>query len=168
MANLIREQRLVDNNKRALLKYVYISDSSAQANATLVDVSTLSKALNANGYIMSSNTDPKGLYRTKIKRIFGQAKLSGYIKLQWQSPTNTEIVTISTGSFDYDFESMGDGAVIANPDASSNGDILFSNASAASGDVVTLFIDLRKDNGDYDAGQTADPAAFNRGTAAGF
>ena len=168
MANLIREQRLIDSSKRALLKYVYISDSSAQANATLVDVSTLANALNANGYIMSSNTHPKNLYRTTIKRIFGTAKLSGYIKLQWQSPQNTEIVTITTGSFDYDFQSMGDGAVILNPDASSNGDILFSNASAASGDVLTLFIDLRKDARDYDAGQTADPAAFNRGSSSGF
>jgi hypothetical protein len=35
----------------------------------------------------------------------------------------------------------------------------------SSADAFTLFIDLRKDSRDYDSGQTADPAAFNLGSA---
>jgi hypothetical protein len=30
------------------------------------------------------------------------------------------------------------------------------------GDAITMFLELKKDNADYDAGQTADPYAFNR------
>ena len=88
------------------------------------------------------------------------------MKLQWRGTTNSEIVTFNTGMFDYNFESMGDGATVGNPEASANGDILFSTVSGAAGDVFTLFVDLRKDAVDYDAGQTADPVAFNRGRAA--
>lgn len=165
MANLIREQRIVDNNKRALIKYVMTLDT-AIANTTLVDVSTLNLALNTNGYIMASNTNPKNLYRTTIKRIFGSAKANAYIKLQWQGSTNSEIVTVNSGVFDYDFQSMGDGATIPNPEASSNGDILITVVTPSSADAATIFLDLRKDSRDYDAGQTADPVAFNRGPAA--
>lgn len=163
MANIIKEQKIIDNNKRALLKYVFIYVDTAQANTVLIDASMLANALNANGKIMSSNTHPKSTYRTKIKRIFGQAKSSGYVKLQWHGDSNSEIVTFNTGNFDYQFESMGDGATILNPEANASGDILFSTSGAASGDAFTLFVDLRKYSEDYDAGQTADPIAFNRG-----
>lgn len=163
MANLIREQRVIDNNKRALIKYAMTIDS-AVANSTLVDVSTLRFALNANSYIMSSNTDPRSNYRTTIKRIFGTAKANAYIKLQWQGSTNSEIVTIGSGNFNFDFESMGDGATISNTEtAGANGDILISIITPSSADMATIFIDLRKNPSDYDQGQTADPAAFNRG-----
>jgi hypothetical protein len=163
MANLIREQRIVDNNKRALLKYVIVSDGTAEANTTLVDVSTLKFALNANGYIMQSNTHPKNTYKTTIKRIFALAGTSGSVKLQWNGDANSEIIVLPTGRVDLDFESMGTGAVIWNPEANSTGDILLSTSNVASGDHFTIIIDLRKDSTDYDAGQTADPAAFNSG-----
>ena len=165
MANLIREQRIIDNNKRALIKYVMTLDS-AVANTVLVNPSTLNLSLNTNGYIMTSNTDPKSLYRTTIKRIFGNVKANAYIKLQWQGASNSEIVTMGTGSYDYSFEAMGDGATISNPETSSNGQILMTVVTPSSADAATIFIDLRKDSRDYDAGQTADPVAFNRGRAA--
>lgn len=169
MANLIREQRLIDNNKRALLKYVFISDGTAESNTTLVDVSSLNFAMNTNNYIMSSNTDPKNIYRTTIKRIFGNSTASApgsYYKIQWQGATNSEIMTFSSTPFDYNFDSMGTGAVIPNPEASSNGDILFSTNNIGIGNTFTLFIDIRKDGRDYDSGQSADPVAFNKGPAA--
>lgn len=167
MANLITEQRLIDNNKRSLIKYVATLDT-ATANSMLVDVSTLRFALNANSQIMASNVHPKGLYRTTVKRIFGIAKANAYFRLLWQGANTADIVTISSGSFDYDFQSMGDGAVISNPDTTSNGDILLTVITPSSADMLTLFVDLRKDSRDYDSGQTADPVAFNRGPAAGF
>ena len=39
MANLIREQRIVDNNKRALIKYVFVSDGTAASNVILLNAS---------------------------------------------------------------------------------------------------------------------------------
>jgi hypothetical protein len=162
MANLIKEQRIVDTNKRALLKYVFIADGSGQeANTILVNPQFLAFAMNANNYIMSSNTHPKSSYRTTIKRVFGQAKANGYFKLQWQNSTNSEILTVTTGNFDYDFQSMGDGAVIFNPETAANSRLLISTTGLVNNDVMTLFVDLRKNSEDYDSGQTADPGAFN-------
>lgn len=166
MANLIRQQKLIDNNKRALLKCVFISDGTNEANTVLVDVSNLGYALNANGYIMVSNTHPKTTYRTTIKRVFGNVTSNGNIKLQWHGDSNSEIIAAGSGRVDFNFDSQGDVAVIPNNEANSSGDILLSTAYAKAGDVFTLMIDLRKDARDYDAGQTADPVAFNRGPAA--
>lgn len=174
MANVLKEQKIIDTTKRSLLKYVFICDGTADANSLIVNVSQLAYSLNANNYIMSSDTDQKSSYRTTIKRIFGMAKANGYVSLLWNgigTTGNTEIVTFSDGNFDYSFESMGDVASIPNPNVSSsncNGDILYTTSNMKSGDAFTLFIDLKKDARDYDSGQTADPTAFNRGPAAGL
>ena len=165
MANVIREQRLIDNQKRTLVKYEATLDTAA-ANTTLLDTSSLRFSLNTNGQVMSANANIKGNYRTTIKRIYGQAKANAYFKILWQGSNTADIITINTGNFDYSFDSMGDGAVIANPETTSNGNILLNVVTPSSADTLTLFIDLRKDNRDYDAGQTADPVAFNRGPAA--
>jgi len=162
MAN-IREQKIIDSNKRALIKYVVIADGTQNSNTVLVDVSTLAFALNANGYIMQSGVHPKIKYNTTIKRVFGQVSAANAkMKLQWQGASNSEIVTFGAGSFDYDFQSMGDGATIPNPETSSNGHILISTSNFYAGELATLFIDLKKAGEDYDQGQTADPYAFNR------
>jgi exoribonuclease R len=114
-----------------------------------------------------TGTDRKGNYRTTIKRISGQAKSNAaFIKIQWRGDTNSEIVTVGSGRFDYDFMSMGDGATISNPEANPTGNLLISTTGLAANEGFTLFIDLRKDGRDYDSGQTADPTAFNRGRAA--
>jgi len=164
MANVIREQKLIDNQKRSLIKYVATLDT-AVANTMIVDASQLRFALNANSYIMTSNTHIKNNYRTSIKRIYGQAKANAYFKVLWQGANTADIITITSGSFDYSFDSMGDGAVISNTDAASNGNILLTVVTPSSADTLTMFIDLRKDSRDYDAGQAADPVAFNRGPA---
>lgn len=170
MAYVWTEQRLVDNNKRALIKYTLAGDSTATSNATLVDVSTLRFALNTNGYIMTSNVDPKSTYRTYIKRIFGQMSTTpGYSTLQWHiNGANTPIATIGAGNFDYDLTALsGDIATIPNTDsANSSGDILYSAAGHTGAHGLTLFVELRKESKDYDSGQTADPTAFNKGPAA--
>lgn len=165
MANVIREQRLVDNQKRTLVKYVATLDTAA-ANTILLDASSLRFALNTNGQVMTANANIKSSYRTTIKRIYGQAKANAYFKVLWQGSNTADIITINTGNFDYSFDSMGDGAVISNPETTSNGTILLNVVTPSSADTLTLFIDLRKDSRDYDAGQTADPVAFNQGTAA--
>jgi hypothetical protein len=167
MANIIKEQKLIDNNKRALLKYVFIGDGTQEANTKLIDVSTLANSLNANGYIMTSNTHPKDTYKTTIKRIWGRYTGNGYLKLQWQGDANSEIAVFGNGTINIDFESRADNAVIPNPEANTSGDILLSTVGVASGNVFTIFVDLRKDSADYDAGQTRDPAAFNAGPYAG-
>lgn len=162
MANLIRQQILSDSSRRTWAKYVLISDGTQNSNTKLLDASTLTNALNANGYIMTSGLDPKRKYTTTIKRIFGSvASSAGRIRLQWQGDANSEIVAFGTGSFEYDFMSMGDGASIPNPEANATGNILITTTGLASNDVATIFIEIKKDAADYDQGQTADPYAFN-------
>lgn len=172
MANLIREHRIVDTNRRSLIKYVCISDGTQFSNNTLVDVSTLAYALNANGYIMSSNTDPRTTYRTNISRIKGSTTVgpnsTGYLKLQWHGDSNSEIIVVSNDTFDYSGEAWGGvgGGTFPNPESNSSGDILISTYGMKANDSFTLFVEVRKDGKDYDQGQTADPVAFNRGPAA--
>ena len=164
MANLIRTQKLIDTTKRALAKFVIISDGTQEANTVLLDVSTLAFALNANGFIMTSNTHPKSSYRTTVKRVFGTVRSNNAtIRIKWHGDANSEMLAFGDGGFDFNFESMGDGAVITNPEANSSGDILITTTGIASGEVATIFIDVRKDNRDFDAGQTADPYAFSVG-----
>lgn len=165
-ANVTSFQKLVDTNKRALLKYVYVSTGSAEANSILLDAASLSYALNANSYILGTGTDRKSKYNLSIKRIFGNFNLqraNGYVSVQWQGDTNSSIVVLGNGQIDYDFMSMGDGATISNPEANATGNILISTSDVVAKDSFTLFLDVRKDSADYDAGQTADPAAFNSG-----
>lgn len=162
-ANTIFQHKLVDDNKRALLKYVYVSDGTNSGNNVLVDVSSLNYAMNVNNKIIGAATDYKSQYRTSIKRIFGSTKLTGHIALKWHGDANSDIVRVGgTGSFDFDFESMGRGATIGNPEANSSGDILISTIASGSNDTFTIFIDMVKDSRDYDAGQTSDNVAFNR------
>jgi hypothetical protein len=161
MANVIREQRLVDSNKRTLVKYVILSDGTNEANTRLLDASNLALALNANGYIMSSNTHPKSNYRTAVKKIKAFSRTAGSFRLKWEGDANSEIITFGSGNIEFGAE--GDAAIIVNPESNATGDILLSTANLAFGDTVTIFIDLHKDNNDYDAGQTARPYDFNRG-----
>ena len=160
MANTIKEQRLIDSNKRTLVKYVIVSDGTNEANTRLLDASNLAFSLNANGYIMSSNTHAKSNYRTSIKKIKAFAKTAGSVRLKWEGDSNSDIIAFGTATVDLNFEN--DGAVITNPEANATGDILISTANLAVNDAITIFIDLKKNNEDYDAGQTADPYAFNR------
>jgi hypothetical protein len=164
MANLIRTQKIVDTTKRTLAKFVIISDGSNEANTVLLDVSTLSNSLNANGYIMAGGVHPLASYRTTVKRVFGSVRSNNaIISLKWHGDANSEMLVFGDGNFDFNFESMGDGAVITNPEANSSGDILITTTGLAAGEAATIFIDVRKDNRDYAAGQFADPYAFNRG-----
>lgn len=157
MANVIREQKLIDSNKRALVKYVILSDGTQESNTRLLDASSLQFALNATGVI--SQTNPKSNYRTSIKKIKAYSKTAGSVRLKWEGDANSEIITFGSASVDFNFEN--DGAVITNPEANATGDILISTLGLTSGDTITLFLDIRKDSLDYDAGQTADPYAFN-------
>jgi len=164
MANLITEQKIVDTTKRAVIKYTIVSDGNNEANTRLIDVSGLAYSLNTNGYIMTGNTDTKDNYRTTIKRIFSSLSTSdAHIRLQWEGDANGDIVTIGSGTTDCDFGISHDGVTISNPETNPTGDILITTKGFDTNTVATIIIDLKKDNRDYDAGQTADPVAFNRG-----
>lgn len=159
MANKVSVQKLIDNNKRALLKYVILADGSATANSNLITFSDLNYAVNSTGQI--SNTNPKPSYSVSVKRVYGHANMTGYGVLGWENDANTDIVSFSSGSFDYNLAgTTGDNAVISSPEANTKG-LVYTLVNPTSNDAITLFVDIRKDSTSYDAGQTADPVAFN-------
>jgi hypothetical protein len=163
MANVITEHKIIDENKRALIKYSFLSDGSQVSNTILMDASSLVNAMNANNMLMVSNTHQKSLYRTTIKRIWGHAKANGHFNLQWHGDANNSIIRFSSGSFDYNFDAYSSGGVIPNPEANSNGDILISTGGGMlANDYFTILVDLKKDAKDFQAGQLTDPVAFNR------
>jgi len=166
MANIIQEQKLADSNRHAVIKYVGVVDTVA-ANASLMVAANLAFALTSNGNTILTPGDwgnTKTNYRTTIKRIWGHGvfKNKGYIQLGWGSVSNTAIVTFGDGQFDYNFDSEGLSCSIGAPAGiTSNGNIVISTVGVTAGDAFTLFIDLKKDNRDFSAGQHRDPAAFN-------
>jgi hypothetical protein len=165
MATIITTQRLVDSSTRTLIKVVGVGGTDA--NVSLVVAANLAYAMTSNNNSLLTPGDTanaKSQYRTTIRRVFGQGQMTAgkYVMLQWKNDANTNIVSFGDGSFDYNFASDGTMGSIPHPSvANTNGDILFSSTAAAT-DAWTLFIDLRKDNRDYSAGQFADPAAFNK------
>lgn len=168
MANVFKEQKLVDSNKHTVIKYVGTVDTNA-ANAMLLTAANLAFALTSNGNSVLTPGDwgnTKTNYRSTIKRVWGQGQMKsgGYVTLSWGSRSNTEIVTFGNGQFNYNFDSEGLTAAIGVPsNVTSNGDILVTTTGVVLGDAFTLFIDLKKDGRDFDQGQARDPAAFNSG-----
>jgi hypothetical protein len=138
----------------------------------MIDVSTLAFALNANSQVMSSNTHPRGSYSVDVQRIYGFNRSNNYISIMFEgqgSLGNSEIAVIPSGNFDIGGDthmSIGPYSLKNPQPETSNGDILFNVVMPNEHDTFTIFIDCKKDNNDYDAGQTADPVAFNRGPGA--
>lgn len=166
MTNIITQTNLIDSTKRALVRYTIRSDGTSEANTKILDVSMLVNSLNTSGKILSGNTNAKSVYRTSVQRVFGSysAKNKGHVELGWESTTGANgtatFVSFGEGFFDYNFTGTGHGDAVPTPSSNTNGDIILT-ASLANLDVITFYVDLKKDNRDYDAGQTADPAAFD-------
>lgn len=166
MATVVTTQTLVDSTTRTLIKVVGVGGTDA--NVKLVTAANLAFALTANGAAVLTPGDTgnaKSQYRTTIRRVFGQGQLTAgkYVMLHWANDANTNMVSFGSGAFDYNFSADGTVGCIPQPAiANTSGDILFSSTAAAT-DAWTLFIDLKKDNRDYSAGQIADRLAFNKG-----
>ena len=157
MATVITTQKLVDSNRRAVVKFV---GSGGGDSNTLLIVSDLAYALNTSGKIVTGGVDKKSVYRHQIKRIWGQGQMAEgkSVTLKWGG-NNDAIVTFGDGQFDYNFDAEGLSAAIP-LSGNTSGDIVYTSTAGAT-DTWTLFVDLKKDNRDFDAGQTADPTAFN-------
>lgn len=169
MATVVSTQTLVDSTSRSLIKVVGVG--GGDANVSLVSAANLAFALTSNGAAVLTPGDTgnaKTQYRSTIRRIFGHGQLTAgkYVMLQWKNDSNANIVSFGAGAFDYNFSSDGTVGCIPQPvGANTTGDILFTSTAAGT-DAWTLFIDLKKDNRDYSAGQIADPMAFNKGILA--
>lgn len=161
MASTVKQVNVIDTNTRALIKYLIIGDGTVQANTIILDPAKLAFALNANSKLIGSGTDRKPSYRYSIRRMYGNAKLGGYIKLGFQEDGNTDVIILTSGQFDYGAGIMGDGMSIKSTGANSTGNLVMTVVGAGANDAVTLFIDIKKDGADFDTGVLSDPTAFN-------
>lgn len=161
MANHYTEQRLVDSNKRTVIKISGNLDGTQVSNLVVVDTSTLAYAMNANNQIMVSNTHPKSAYRVDVVRVYGDVNVTGVLQLRWDGDSNTSFLNLGSSPA-IPFEDSY-AVTIPNNEANTNGDILLTTIGAVANDSYTLFIELEKNAEDYSMGQHDDPAAFNYG-----
>lgn len=168
MATTLTTQTLIDSTSRSVIKVVGVG--GGDANAKILVAANLAFALTSNGnnlLTLGDNTNKKYCYRTTIRRVWGQGQLSNTgarVSLNWFGNSNTQIVTFGAGQFDYNFGTDGSIGSIPIPDtANCTGDIAITSTASGT-DSWTLFLDLKKDNRDYSAGQHRDPTAFNYGS----
>lgn len=159
MANQNLVQKLVDQNKKVLVKMTGTFDgaSGQETSVIKVDVSSLAFALNTSGKIMTANTNPKSTYRVyPTKIIYSVGINSGYVRLHYDDAGDGTLGVLRS-SGDIDTEALS----LSNPQATSNGDICLSTMGAVANDSYTVIMDMRKEATDYDQGQTAEPQPFN-------
>lgn len=94
--------------------------------------------------------------------MYGNGKISGYIKLGFAGDANADSLIITSGQFDYGAGIMGDGMSITQSGANSKGNLVMTVVGAGANDAMTLFIDIKKDASDFNNGALRDPSAFNQ------
>jgi hypothetical protein len=166
MANQIVEQRLIDTTNRLLTKVNGTFDGSGQvSNSTIIDVSTLSYALNTNGYVLTGNTDVRSFYRiypTSIKGFstvpFLRISVMGITTGVYGNTALNDIVVVGNGWFSFDLTDAFKGGKFTSPvpTANMNGDFMVTSLGAAANQGFTLIIDARKEPQDYDFGRQED------------
>lgn len=151
MANATTEQRLMDGTHKAVVKLTGTTDgASGQIGGVVIDVSTLAQAKNANNILMTSNADPKSIYRVYVKKILADI-YGGYVTLSWQDNTaNNTMVTLGPGYREFDFEFIG--GLITNPSSNSTGDIILNTTGFGANGAYTIVLELKKDGNDYVTG----------------
>ncbi len=151
MANATTEQRLIDATHKAVIKLTGTTDgASGQIGGVVIDVSTLAYAKNANSELMTSNTDPKSLYRVYVKKIMADI-VSGFVTLSWQgNAANNTMITLGPGFKEVDFEFMG--GLISNPSSNSTGDIILNTSAFGANNAYSIILELKKDGNDYVTG----------------
>ena len=172
MANLVSFH--VDTNKTVVAKLIGTA-VGAESVASKIDAGALKFALNANGGIMNTATnDRKSMYRLELKRAIYDVNPGtggqGYVRLFWTSNNNTATILTLTGQGDFnpslgtDNYTINNNALLVDAAGSPRGNVGMETVGfSATNGSYSIVLTFRKDPGDYDQGQTADPAAFNAG-----
>jgi hypothetical protein len=133
MADAVATQILVDDTRRAILKFTNISDGTGESGVVKVDVSTLSSY---QGQACTS----VAIY--KIDAITAGMGLN----MLWDATTDVLILTLGEADFvTFDFNRFG--GLTNNAGTGKTGDILFTTIGAASGDRYTVVMEVYKNYG---------------------
>jgi hypothetical protein len=168
MSNVYTYQVLKDTTEKTVIKITANFDGSGQeSNNYRITANSLYGALDANGVplysSLSVSNTPLSYYGLSISRlgynIASQQK--GYVELVWTSANTAQSVPIFNmdlcGKYGED-----EGLVsLKNNAPNPTGDIGVFTYGLGANCAYTLFVELRKDNAQYQRGQFNDPAAFN-------
>ena len=130
MADAVATQVLVDDTRRAVLKFTNISDGTGETGVVKVDVSTLSSYLG----------DPcTGVSLQRIDAI----TVGMGLNLLWDATTDVLIMSFGDAEFvSFDFSRFG--GLTNNAGAGKTGDIAFTTVGAVSGDKYTVVLEVLK------------------------
>lgn len=133
MADAVATQILVDDARRAILKFTNVSDGTGESGVVKVDVSALSSF--------------QGLPCTSVAINKIDAITAGMgLNMLWDADTDVLILTLGEADFvTFDFSRFG--GLTNNAGAGKTGDILFTTVGAASGDRYTVVMELYKNYG---------------------
>jgi len=168
MATSNNTQLLIDTTKRTVVKRVGIFDSAGgnEAQTVLIDATSLSGVLDANGALwQSGNTLPSGFGSQclSIKRIIYNVDAEvGHLQLKWQgnnSANDKTIVAFGVGSGDTN--PSDNLPVMWNNAINPTGNITIQTVGTTANAAYTLIIELHKNGAYYQSGQYNDPSAFN-------
>jgi hypothetical protein len=160
-------QILVDTNKRLVIKRIGVIDSD-ESRAVMLDATSLSGTLNANGALwQSGNTLPAGFGAnclTVTRLNYSVDAEVGHVQIKWQGDTAANDKTIfAIGVGSGDTNPMGNFPSITNNATNPTGNIVIQTVGTTANAAYTLIMELHKNSTYYDIGVYRDPAAFNFG-----
>lgn len=133
MPDAVATQILVDDARRAILKFTNISDGTGESGVVKVDVSTLSSYQGQACTSVAIN---------KIDAITAGMGLN----MLWDATTDVLILTLGEADFvTFDFSRFS--GLTNNSGAGRTGDILFTTVGAAAGDRYTVVMEVLKNYG---------------------
>lgn len=166
MANITSFQKLVDTNRKAVIKITNRFDgaSGQDSGRLVIDSSNLAFALNTTGGLKTGGTNALPRYRVDVVKAYGSVSPGGQVLVQYDNTVaanqqNSIVAIFNQGFSNYDEE----GHVMNNPHfGTSNGNIIVTTLGIGANGSYDITLELRKDAMHFGAGQHADPAAFNR------
>ena len=174
MANIYTSEVLKDTTQKTVIKLTANFDGSGEENNPYrIQANTLYGALATNGYLVANSqggaaNTPLSYYGLSVSRIGYNiaSQQKGYLELYWTNGANTaQSVPIMNMDLCGQYSEEQGMVSILNNANNATGDIgtrTFGMGYVAN-TAYTLFIELRKDNAQYQRGQFNDPAAFNYG-----
>lgn len=165
MANNFNYQVISDNNKKIILYLTGELDANGEIANTKVIGSALPGALSVdanNNVLVANGGTPRSTYRYTVARIAHNVNIpSGYLRMYWEGTGTNSTLYDASGNFDFNaYNNIG---VIPNSANSPTGNIIFSTVNASSNCSYSIFLEIHKNNLDYNAGQILRPNDFNFG-----
>jgi hypothetical protein len=131
MADAVATQKLVDNERVAIMKFTNISDGGGETKVLKVDVSALNPSASGGACDAVTITKIHGSTHGLEVQIYWDATTDVFC---WMIPQNSQ--------YTYDFTQFG--GLTNNAGDGKTGDVLFSTVDAGGGDMYTIILEMVK------------------------